>query len=123
MLIPLLTEYEKEHISERQPYAYRALSRALRRGDGPPHPGRQWRARSAAAGASSSPLSARRVIKFADYSRADSTSFAGEISRHPTPSHRLLAAVHFMAESADVAQRPSDQQVILPIWRRRVLDG
>jgi quinolinate synthase len=110
MLIPLLTEYEKEHISERQalPEQYLALS------------DEEMDRRIAAARAT---LGTRlvilghhyqrdEVIKFADYT-GDSYKLAGEISQHPTADYIVFCGVHFMAESADVLSA-RHQQVMLP---------
>src|SRR5207253_2797862 len=80
MLLPVLTEYEKTHINERQPLPDRYLSLSDAEMD----------ARIAAA---KDALGRRvvvlghhyqrdEVIKFADYT-GDSFKLAGEISRHP----------------------------------------
>src|SRR5881409_4486057 len=110
MLIPLLTEYEKEHIAERQPLpeAYLGLS------------DEEMTQRIAAAKAR---LGRRlvvlghhyqrdEVIKFADYT-GDSFKLARQVSRHPDAEFIVFCGVHFMAESADVLSG-DDQQVILP---------
>src|SRR5881396_2836066 len=110
MLIPLLTEYEKEHISARQaiPERYLGLSDD------------EMDARIAAARAA---LGRRlvilghhyqrdEVIKFADYT-GDSFKLAGQVSRHPDAEFIVFCGVHFMAESADVLSA-AHQQVILP---------
>jgi quinolinate synthase len=110
MLIPLLTEYEKEHIGERQalPDAYLGLSDAVMEG------------RIAEAKAR---LGNRlvilghhyqrdEVIKFADYT-GDSYKLAQQVSKHPEAEFIVFCGVHFMAESADVLSAPH-QQVILP---------
>ena len=110
MLIPLLTEYEKDHISERQPLPaeYLGLSDA------------EMDRRIAAARAS---LGERvvilghhyqrdEVIKFADYT-GDSYRLAGQVARHPNAEYIIFCGVHFMAESADVLSA-DHQQVILP---------
>src|SRR4026209_1560422 len=110
MIIPLLTEYEKEHLSERQPLPERYLGLSDEEMD----------ARIAAAKAK---LGRRlvilghhyqrdEVIKFADYT-GDSYKLAGEISRHPDAEFIVFCGVHFMAESADVLIGYR-QQVILP---------
>src|SRR5437667_3716169 len=110
MLIPLLTAYEKEHVSERQPLPERYLGLSDEEMD----------ARIAAARAK---LGRRlvilghhyqrdEVIKFADYT-GDSFKLAGEIARHPDAEFIVFCGVHFMAESADVLSA-SHQQVILP---------
>jgi quinolinate synthase len=109
-LIPLLTEFEKEHISERQPLPekYLGLSDA------------EMDVRIAAA---RSRLGNRlvilghhyqrdEVIKFADYT-GDSFRLAGQIANRPEADYIVFCGVHFMAESADVLCAPH-QQVILP---------
>src|SRR5258705_328229 len=109
-LIPLLTELEKDHISERQPLPekYLGLSDA------------EMEARIAAAKAA---LGTRlvilghhyqrdEVIRFADYT-GDSYKLAGVISKHPEADFIVFCGVHFMAESADVLSAPH-QHVILP---------
>jgi quinolinate synthase len=110
MLIPLLTAYEKEHISERQalPDKYLGLS------------DEEMDVRITAAKAT---LGRRlvilghhyqrdEVIKFADYT-GDSFKLAGQVSRHPDAEFIVFCGVHFMAESADVLSA-DHQQVILP---------
>src|ERR1700750_850268 len=109
-IIPLLTDYERANISERQalPEKYLGLSDA------------EMDARIAAARAA---LGKRlvilghhyqrdEVIKFADYT-GDSYKLAGEISRHPDAEFIVFCGVHFMVESAVVLTLPH-QQVILP---------
>src|ERR1041385_3476999 len=109
-MIPLLTEYEREHISERQalPAKYLGLSDA------------EMDARIAAARAK---LGNRlvilghlyqrdEVIKFADYT-GDSFKLARQIANRPEAEYIVFCGVHFMAESADVLCAPH-QQVILP---------
>ena len=110
MLIPLLAEYEKGHIAERQalPERYLGLS------------DEEMDCRIAAARAT---LGARlvilghhyqrdEVIKFADYV-GDSYKLAGQVSKHPDAEFIVFCGVHFMAESADVLSG-DHQQVILP---------
>src|SRR5256714_885857 len=110
MLIPLLTEYEKDHIGERQalPEKYLGLS------------DQEMDARITAAKAK---LGRRLVIlghhyqrdevmKFADYT-GDSYKLARHVSRHPDAEFIVFCGVHFMAESADVLSG-DDQKVILP---------
>src|SRR5256714_10906034 len=110
MLIPVLTAYEKEHLSERQPLPerYLALSDAEM----------NWRITVAKA-----KLGRRvvilghhyqrdEVIKFADYT-GDSYKLAGQVSKHSDSEFIVFCGVHFMAESADVLSAPH-QQVILP---------
>jgi len=110
MLLPVLTAYEKEHLSERQPLPERYLGLSDEEMD----------ARIAAARAT---LGRRlvilghhyqrdEVIKFADYT-GDSFKLAGEIARHPDAEFIVFCGVHFMAESADVLSG-LHQQVVLP---------
>ncbi len=109
-IIPLLTEFEKEHISERQalPEKYVGLSDA------------EMDARIAHARAT---LGQRlvilghhyqrdEVIKFADYT-GDSFRLSRQIASRPEAEFIVFCGVHFMAESADVLCSPH-QQVILP---------
>ena len=110
MIIPLLTEYEKQHIAERQelPDKYLGLSDA------------EMDARIQAAKAK---LGSRlvilghhyqrdEVIRFADYT-GDSFKLARQIAARPEVDFIVFCGVHFMAESADVLCAPH-QQVILP---------
>jgi quinolinate synthase len=110
MLIPLLTEYEKAHIGERQPLPDRYLGLSDREMD----------ERIASARAQ---LGRRLVIlghhyqrdevmKFADYT-GDSFKLARHVSERPEAEFIVFCGVHFMAESADVLCAPH-QQVILP---------
>ena len=110
MLLPVLTDYEKAHISERQPLPDRYLGLSDAEMD----------ARIAAAKRT---LGRRlvilghhyqrdEVIAFADHT-GDSFKLAREISRHPDAEFIVFCGVHFMAESADVLSNPG-QQVILP---------
>src|SRR5688500_19045427 len=109
-IIPLLTEYEKQHISERQalPEKYLGLSDT------------EMAARIAAARAT---LGDRlvilghhyqrdEVIRFADY-LGDSFRLARQIAQRPEADYIVFCGVHFMAESADVLCA-SHQQIILP---------
>ncbi len=109
-LIPLLTEYEKEHISERQPLPEQYVGLSDEEMD----------ARIAAAKAT---LGRRlvilghhyqrdEVIKFADYT-GDSYKLANHVAQHPDAEFIVFCGVHFMAESADVLSA-EHQQVILP---------
>src|ERR1044072_531703 len=109
-MIPLLTEYEREHIAERQ--VLRAKSLGLSDAE--------MEARIAAARAK---LGNRlvilghhyqrdEVIKFADYT-GDSFKLARQIANRPEAEYIVFCGVHFMAESADVLCAPH-QQVILP---------
>jgi len=109
-IIPLLTEFEKEHISERQalPEKYLGLSDA------------EMETRIATA---RQKLGSRlvilghhyqrdEVIKFAD-STGDSFGLARQIANRPDADYIVFCGVHFMAESADILCAPH-QQVILP---------
>jgi quinolinate synthase len=109
-IIPLLTEFEKEHISERQalPEKYLGL------------PDEEMDGRIAAARAT---LGKRlvilghhyqrdEVIKFADYT-GDSFRLARQVPQRPDADYIVFCGVHFMAESADILSAPH-QQVILP---------
>src|SRR6187455_867384 len=109
-IIPLLTEFEKQHIAERQalPEQYLGLSDA------------EMERRIAAARAT---LGDRlvilghhyqrdEVIRFADYT-GDSFRLARQIAQRPEADYIVFCGVHFMAESADVLSA-SHQQVILP---------
>ena len=110
MQLNVLTEYEKDHIGERQalPEKYLGLS------------DQEMDVRIAAARAK---LGRRVVIlghhyqrdevmKFADYT-GDSFKLARHVSQHPEAEFIVFCGVHFMAESADVLSAPH-QQVILP---------
>src|SRR5437762_5065492 len=108
--IPVLTEYEKDHISERQPLPERYVGLSDEEMD----------ARIAAAKAA---LGRRlvilghhyqrdEVIKFADYT-GDSYKLAKHVAQHPDAEFIVFCGVHFMAESADVLSA-DHQQVILP---------
>jgi quinolinate synthase len=110
MMLPVLTAYEKEHLSERQPLPERYLGLSDEEMD----------VRIAAARKA---LGQRlvilghhyqrdEVIRFADYT-GDSFKLAGEIAKHPDAEFIVFCGVHFMAESADVLSSPT-QQVILP---------
>jgi quinolinate synthase len=109
-VLPVLTAYEKDRISERQPLPERYLGLSDEDMD----------ARIAAAKAR---LGRRvivlghhyqrdEVIKFADYT-GDSYKLAQQVSRHPDAEFIVFCGVHFMAESADVLSG-DHQQVILP---------
>jgi len=109
-LLPVLTEYEKSHLSERQPLPeqYVGLSDT------------EMDTRIAAARAK---LGKRlvilghhyqrdEVIKFADYT-GDSYKLSQLVSKHPEAEFIVFCGVHFMAESADVLSA-DHQQVVLP---------
>ena len=108
--LPVLTEFEKQSITERQalPEKYLGLSDD------------DMERRIAAAKAK---LGSRlvilghhyqrdEVIRFADYT-GDSFKLARHISARPEAEFIVFCGVHFMAESADVLCAPH-QQVILP---------
>src|SRR6267378_5849038 len=110
MLLPVLTAYEKEHISERQPLPERYLGLSDEEMD----------RRIAAARATLGPrlvilghhYQRDEVIRFADYT-GDSFKLARQVSQHPDAEFIVFCGVHFMAESADVLSG-DHQQVILP---------
>jgi quinolinate synthase len=108
--IPVLTAYEKEHISERQPLPDEYLGLSDEEMD------RRIAAARAKLGSRLVILGHHyqrdEIIKFADYI-GDSFKLAGEISKHPDAEFIVFCGVHFMAESADVLSAPH-QQVILP---------
>src|ERR1051325_11331055 len=109
-IIPLLTEYEKQHLSERQalPEKYLGLSDA------------EMEARIAAARATLGEklvilghhYQRDEVVKFADFT-GDSFKLSRQIASRPEADYIVFCGVHFMAESADVLCHPH-QQVILP---------
>jgi quinolinate synthase len=110
MLLPVLTAYENEHISERQPLPEKYLGLSEE----------EMERRIAAAKAK---LGRRvvilghhyqrdEVIKFADYT-GDSFKLARHVGKHPEAEFIIFCGVHFMAESADVLSA-DHQQVILP---------
>jgi quinolinate synthase len=109
-LLPVLTEFEKAHISERQPLPERYL-------------GLSDEALDARISAAKHALGSRliilghhyqrdEVIKFADYT-GDSFRLSGQVAKHPEAEFIVFCGVHFMAESADVLSAPH-QKVILP---------
>jgi len=110
MLIPVLTEYEKGHIAERQALPDRYLGLTDEEMD------RRIAAARATLGRRLVILGHHyqrdEVIKFADYI-GDSYKLAGQVSRHPDAEFIVFCGVHFMAESADVLSG-DHQQVILP---------
>jgi quinolinate synthase len=110
MLIPLLTEYEKAHISERQPLPERYV------GLSDEEMAARIRAAKSALGSRVVILGHHyqrdEVIAFADYT-GDSYKLAHQVSRHPDAEFIIFCGVHFMAESADVLSAPH-QQVVLP---------
>ena len=108
--LPVLTEFEKQSIGERQALPERFLGLTDEEMDT-----RITAARTA--------LGSRLVIlghhyqrdevfKFADYT-GDSFKLARHIASRPEADYIVFCGVHFMAESADVLAAPH-QQVILP---------
>src|SRR5262245_37199582 len=109
-MLPVLTAYEKEHLSERQPLPEQYVGLSDEEMD----------ARIAEAKAR---LGRRlvilghhyqrdEVIKFADYT-ADSFKLARQVSQHPDAEFIVFCGVHCMSERADVLSG-DHQQVILP---------
>ena len=109
-IIPLLTDFEKQSISERQPLPEKYLGLS----------DEEMESRIAAAKAT---LGTRlvilghhyqrdEVIRFADYT-GDSFRLARQIAGRPDADYIVFCGVHFMAESADILCAPH-QQVILP---------
>src|SRR5579871_1220178 len=109
-LIPLLTDYEKAHISERQPLPERYI------GLSDEEMARRIQAAKDALGRRVVILGHHyqrdEVMAFADYT-GDSYKLAQQVGKHPDAEFIVFCGVHFMAESADVLSAP-DQQVILP---------
>jgi quinolinate synthase len=109
-LLPMMTAYEKEHISERQALPERYLGLSDEEMD------RRIAAARATLGRRLVILGHHyqrdEVIKFADYT-GDSYKLARHVSKHPDAEFIIFCGVHFMAESADVLSAPH-QQVILP---------
>ncbi len=109
-MLPVLTEFEKSHISERQPLPERYLGLSDEELD------RRIAEAKAALGRRVIILGHHyqrdEVIKFADYT-GDSFRLAGQVAKHPEAEFIIFCGVHFMAESADVLSAPH-QQVILP---------
>jgi quinolinate synthase len=109
-IIPLLTEFEKENISERQPLPEKYLGLSDAEMDA--------RIRSARETLGSRLVilghhyQRDEVIRFADYT-GDSFKLARQIASRPEADYIVFCGVHFMAESADVLCAPH-QQVILP---------
>jgi quinolinate synthase len=109
-IIPLLTEFEKQNLSERQPLPEKYLGLSDEE---------MMRRISAARATLGDRLvilghhyQRDEVIKFADYT-GDSFRLARQIAQRPAADYIVFCGVHFMAESADVLCSPH-QQVILP---------
>ncbi len=109
-MLPVLTEFEKSHISERQPLPERYLGLSDEELDS------RITAAKAALGKRLIILGHHyqrdEVIKFADYT-GDSFRLSGQVAKHPEAEFIVFCGVHFMAESADVLSAPH-QKVILP---------
>jgi len=109
-MLPVLTAYEKEHLSERQPLPEKYLGLSDEE--------MTVRIREAKAALGRRLLilghhyQRDEVIAFADYT-GDSFKLAKQVGRHPEADYIVFCGVHFMAESADVLCAPH-QQVILP---------
>ena len=109
-IIPLLTEFEKQSISERQPLPEKYLGL----------PDEEMELRIAVAREKlgnklvilGHHYQRDEVIRFADYT-GDSFRLARQIANRPEADYIVFCGVHFMAESADVLCAPH-QQVILP---------
>jgi len=110
MLIPVLTAYEKEHLSERQPLPERFLALSDDEMDRRISEARKTLGRRLVI--LGHHYQRDEVIKFADYT-GDSYKLAGQVGKHPDAEFIVFCGVHFMAESADVLSAPY-QQVILP---------
>ena len=110
MLLPVITTYEKEHLSERQALPERYLGLSDEEMD------RRIAAARATLGRRVVILGHHyqrdEVIKFADYT-GDSLKLARQVSQHPEAEFIVFCGVHFMAESADVLS-DAHQQAILP---------
>ena len=109
-LLPVLTAYEKEHLSERQPLPEHYVGLSDDEMDV------RIRAAKEKLGQRLVILGHHyqrdEVIKFADYI-GDSYKLAQQVSQHPNAEFIVFCGVHFMAESADVLSG-AKQQVILP---------
>jgi len=109
-LIPLLTDYEKSHLAERQPLPERYVGLSDEEMD------RRIAAAKAALGSRLVILGHHyqrdEVIKFADYT-GDSYKLSQQVAKRPDAEYIVFCGVHFMAESADVLSA-DHQRVILP---------
>jgi len=109
-LLPVLTAYEKEHLSERQPLPERYLGLSDEEMDVRIQAAKEKLGRRLVI--LGHHYQRDEVIKFADYT-GDSYKLAKQVSQHPEAEFIVFCGVHFMAESADVLSAPH-QQVILP---------
>ena len=108
--VDALTQYESEHIGERQPLPKQYLGLSVDEMD------RRIAAARAILGKRLVVLGHHyqrdEVIRFADYV-GDSWKLSKSISHHQDAEFIIFCGVHFMAESADILAAPH-QQVILP---------
>jgi len=109
-IIPLLTEFEKENITERQPLPEKYLGLSDAEMDARITAAREKLGRRLVI--LGHHYQRDEVIKFADYT-GDSFKLARQIANRPEADYIVFCGVHFMAESADVLCAPH-QQVILP---------
>src|SRR5512146_3513956 len=109
-LLPVLTEYEKDHIAERQPLPESYL------GLGDEEMDRRIAAAKAKLGSRLVILGHHyqrdEVIKFADFT-GDSFKLARQAATRAHADYIVFCGVHFMAESADI-HPAARQRVILP---------
>jgi quinolinate synthase len=110
MDVSVLTQYEREHIGERQALPERYLGLSVEEMD------RRIAAAKATLGSRLLILGHHyqrdEVIKFADYT-GDSWKLSRHCAQHRDADYIVFCGVHFMAESADILAAPH-QQVILP---------
>jgi quinolinate synthase len=109
-LLPMLSQYEREHIAERQPLPDEYLGLSDEEMDRRIASARQKLGQRLVI--LGHHYQRDEVIKFADYT-GDSYKLAQLVGRHPEAEYIIFCGVHFMAESADVLAAPH-QQVILP---------
>ena len=110
MLLPVLTAYEKEHLSERQPLPERYVGLSDAEMDARIQAAKEKLGRRLVI--LGHHYQRDEVIKFADYT-GDSYKLAKQVSKHPEAEFIVFCGVHFMAESADVLSA-DHQQVMLP---------
>ena len=108
--IPVLTDYEKSHIAERQPLPERYLGLSDEEMDTRITAAKQALGRRLVI--LGHHYQRDEVIKFADYT-GDSYKLAKHVAAHPDAEFIVFCGVHFMAESADVLSA-DHQKVILP---------
>ena len=109
-MIPLLREFEQEHISERQPLPEKYLGLSDTEMDERIAEARAKLGRAVVV--LGHHYQRDEVLKFADYT-GDSFKLASQIAKRPEADYVVFCGVHFMAESADVLCA-RHQQVILP---------